>query len=263
MAGLQTAALYVAHDEVKQGFDMFLHCDAPPGSGLGGSSTVIVSIIGAVAEWLGEPMSQYDIARLAYVLEREELGLLGGKQDQYSAVFGGFNFIEFKKDDTVVTPLRIKSDILSELHYHMLLCYTGKTRDSANIIENQQKGYTSGERQVVEALDNAKRIAGETKEALMKGEVMRIGELLNESWQHKKQFTAKVTNPRIDAIYETAMRNGAIGGKISGAGGGGYMFFLCEYDQKHMVAKELRKLGVEMVNFNFDKHGLQTWRYRA
>ena len=251
------------HFEVKQGFDMFLHCDAPPGSGLGGSSTVMVSIIGAVAEWLNEPMSQYDIARLAYVLEREELGLQGGKQDQYSAVFGGFNFIEFKKDDTIVTPLRIKSDILNELHYHMLLCYTGRTRDSADIIENQKKGYKSGERQVVEALDNAKRIAGETKEALMKGDVAHIGQLLNESWGHKKQFTAKVTNERIDSIYDTAIRNGATGGKISGAGGGGYMFFLCDYDKKHMVAKELRKLGVEMVNFNFDKHGLQTWRYRA
>ena len=240
---------------------MFLHCDAPPGSGLGGSSTVIVSLIGAFSEWLNKPMSQYDLAKLAYVLEREELGFAGGKQDQYSAVFGGFNYIEFRGRDVVVTPLRIKGDVLNELHYHMLLCYTGKTRDSANIIQDQQKDYRSG--QNTDALDEAKRLAAETKDALMKGEIMKIGELLNESWKQKKRFTSHITNPWLDGIYEAAMAKGAIGGKISGAGGGGFMFFICEYDRKHLVAQELQRLGAEVVNFNFDKHGLQTWRYRA
>jgi len=249
------------HFEVKRGFDMFLHCDAPPGSGLGGSSTVIVSLIGAFSEWLNKPMSQYDLAKLAYVLEREELGFAGGKQDQYSAVFGGFNYIEFRGRDVVVTPLRIKGDVLNELHYHMLLCYTGKTRDSANIIQDQQKDYRSG--QNTDALDEAKRLAAETKDALMKGEIMKIGELLNESWKQKKRFTSHITNPWLDGIYEAAMAKGAIGGKISGAGGGGFMFFICEYDRKHLVAQELQRLGAEVVNFNFDKHGLQTWRYRA
>jgi D-glycero-alpha-D-manno-heptose-7-phosphate kinase len=251
------------HFDVKQGFDMFLHCEAPPGSGLGGSSTVIVSIIGATAEWLGIPLSQYEIARLAYVLEREELGFQGGRQDQYASVFGGFNYIEFRSNDVIVTPLRIKNDILNELHYNLLLCYTGKTRDSGNIIQEQKKGYTQGREQVITALDNAKRLATETKNALMKGDIHHIGELLNESWEHKKHFTDSVSNDYIDNIYDTAMNNGAVGGKISGAGGGGFMFFICEYDRKYQVANELNKMGVEIMPFNFDKYGLQTWRYKG
>jgi len=249
------------HFDVKQGVDMFLHCDAPPGSGLGGSSTVIVSILGAVAEWLNQPMSQYEMARLAYKLEREELGFKGGRQDQYAAVFGGFNYMEFKGTETIVTPLRIKADVLNELQYNMLLCYTGRTRDGANIIDDQTRGVVDKKEDVIAALDNAKRLAAETKDALMKGDIRRMGELLNESWEYKKKFTQKITNDRVDNIYRTAMENGAIGGKISGAGGGGYMFFICEYDKKHIVADELAKLDVHITHFNFDKHGLQTWRY--
>lgn len=249
------------HFEVDRGFDMFLHCEAPPGSGLGSSSTVIVSIIGAMAEWMNEPLSQYDIAHLAYVLEREELGLAGGKQDQYASVFGGFNFMEFNGPQTIVTPLRVKANILNELHYQLLLGNTGKTRDSSGIIHSQTAGYMEGREQVVDALDNTKRLAKETRDALLRGNIRRIGELLNESWDHKKRFTSKISNDRIDSIYETALRHGAVGGKISGAGGGGFMFFICEYDRKHLVANELAKMGVEIVNYNFDKYGLQTWRY--
>ena len=249
------------HFEIDRGFDMFLHCEAPPGSGLGSSSTVIVSIIGAMAEWLNEPLSQYDIAHLAYVLERKELGLAGGKQDQYASVFGGFNFMEFMGPQTIVTPLRVKANILNELHYQLLLGNTGKTRDSSNIIKSQTAGYVDKNDQVVDALDNTRRLAKESKDALLRGNIRQIGELLNESWNFKKRFTSKVSNDRIDAIYETALANGAIGGKISGAGGGGFMFFICEYDRKHNVANELTKLGVEIVNYNFDKYGLQTWRY--
>lgn len=249
------------HFEVSRGFDMFLHCDAPPGSGLGGSSTVIVSLIGAVTEWLNLPISQYELARLAHVLERKELGFAGGKQDQYSAVFGGFNFIEFRGEDVIVTPLRVNGDLLNELHYHMLLCYTGKTRESADIIQNQQRDYHSGQNR--EALDATKGLATETKDALMRGDIRRIGELLHESWEQKKRLTKHITNERIDRIYETARASGAIGGKISGAGGGGFMFFVCEYDRKQSVADELQKLGAEVVSFNFCKHGLQTWRYLA
>ena len=159
------------HFEVDRGFDMFLHCEAPPGSGLGSSSTVIVSIIGAMAEWLNEPLSQYDIAHLAYVLERKELGLAGGKQDQYAAVFGGFNFMEFMGPQTIVTPLRVKTDILNELHYQLLLGNTGKTRDSSNIIKSQTEGYKEKKEQVMDALDNTKRLAIETKDALLRGNI--------------------------------------------------------------------------------------------
>jgi D-glycero-alpha-D-manno-heptose-7-phosphate kinase len=239
---------------------MFIHTDAPPGSGLGGSSTVIVCILGAMSEWLGVPMTQYEIAHLAYHLEREELGLRGGKQDQYAAAFGGFNYIEFKRDDVIVTPLRVRKDILHELHYSMLLCYTGKTRQSANIIESQMDNYRSGQNEV--ALDAAKRLAEEAKDALLRGEIRHLGEILDRSWEQKKLFSSSISNDVIDTMYGLAKSNGAIGGKISGAGGGGYMFFLCDYDRKHMVAKELVSHGAIISDFNFEKDGLQTWRYR-
>ena len=248
------------HFDVRQGFDMFIHTDAPPGSGLGGSSTVIVSILGAMSEWLGVPMTQYEIAHLAYHLEREELGLRGGKQDQYAAAFGGFNYIEFKREDVIVTPLRVRKDILHELHYSMLLCYTGKTRQSANIIESQMENYRSGQNQ--EALDAAKRLAEEAKDALLRGQVKHLGEILDQSWEQKKLFSNSISNDVIDKMYALAKEKGAMGGKISGAGGGGYMFFLCEYDRKHLVAKELASHGAVISDFNFEKDGMQTWRYR-
>jgi len=250
------------HFEVKKGFDMLLHCEAPPGSGLGSSSAVMVSIIGAMGEWLNVPQSQYDIAELAYTLERKELKQAGGKQDQYAAAFGGFNFIEFKRDGTIVTPLRIKSSTLNELHYRLLLGNTGRTRDSGNIIKDQTSGYTSRNAQVVDALDNTKRLAHVTRDALLKGDVRRIGELLNEAWDAKKRFTSAISNERIDSIYDAAMSSGAIGGKISGAGGGGFMYFICEYDRKHEVADRLSAMGVDIMEYNFDKHGMQTWRYQ-
>jgi D-glycero-alpha-D-manno-heptose-7-phosphate kinase len=251
----------IKHFDIEQGFDMFLHCDAPPGSGLGSSSTVMVALIGAVAEWQGEPLSLYDLARLAYSLERKELGFAGGRQDQYAAAFGGFNFIEFRGDDVVVTPLRVRDDILNELHYLTLLCNTGRTRDSADIIKKQSKNMSDGKPQVIAALDDAKRLATEQREALVKGDIHRMGELLDASWEAKKKFTSAISNERIDAIYNAAKENGAIGGKISGAGGGGFMYFICEYYSKHDVAEALSALGVEIRHFNFEKNGMQTWRY--
>ncbi|WP_400207932.1 GHMP family kinase ATP-binding protein [Candidatus Methanomassiliicoccus intestinalis] len=251
----------VNHFNITEGFDMFLHCSAPPGSGLGSSSAVIVSIIGAVSEWLNESLNQYEIANLAYVLERKELKLSGGKQDQYAAVFGGFNFMEFNSSRTLVTPLRVKTDILNELNYVMLLANTGKTRDSGNIIKSQTEGYINGNSKTAEALDNAKRLAEEMKNSLLKGEIRQMGELLNEAWMYKKNYTSNISNEYIDKIYDRALASGAVGGKISGAGGGGFMFFICDYDKKRDVARELTTLGANVVEYNFEKHGLQTWRF--
>lgn len=221
----------------------------------------MVSIIGAMSEWLNESLSQYEIAELAYILEREELKLPGGKQDQYAATFGGFNFMEFNHDRTLVTPLRIKSDVLNELNYVMLLANTGKTRDSGNIIKAQTQGYIDGNSKTSEALDNAKRLAEEMKNALLKGEIRYMGELLNEAWTYKKNYTNNISNEYLDKIYKTALSTGAIGGKISGAGGGGFMFFICEYDKKRDVARELTSLGANIVGYNFEKYGFQTWRF--
>ena len=245
-----------------QGMDIFLHSDAPPGSGLGSSSTMVVTLIGAFKHWLHLPLTNYEIADLAYQIERTDLGIKGGKQDQYAATFGGFNFIEFHQDATIVNPLRIPPNTLNELHYNLLLCYTGKTRRSAHIIDDQVKGYVRHQESVVRAMDELKHIAVALKNALLQDRPNDFGDLLNEAWMNKKRMATQISNPHIDELYETARKHGALGGKITGAGGGGYMFFYCDFKRKHVVAEQLERLGAQVVEFSFDSGGLQTWEVR-
>ena len=246
----------------SQGMDIFLHSDAPPGSGLGSSSTVVVTLIGAFKHWLHLPLTNYEIADLAYQIERKDLGIKGGKQDQYAATFGGFNFIEFHRDATIVNPLRVPSDTLNELHYNLLLCYTGKTRLSAHIIDDQVKGYVRHQESVIGAMDELKHIAVALKNALLRDKPNEFGALLHEAWMNKKKMATQISNPHIDELYETARKHGALGGKITGAGGGGYMFFYCDFKRKHIVAEQLERLGAQVVEFDFDFGGLQTWEVR-
>ncbi|MCL2143205.1 MAG: kinase [Methanomassiliicoccaceae archaeon] len=248
------------HFSITDGFDVFIHSDAPPGSGLGGSSTVIVSILGAVTEWLGVRMNDYDLAELAFKLEREELGLKGGKQDQYAAVFGGFNLMEFGRSGVRVNKVRLKDDIINELQYCSLLCYTGRSRESANIIDSQMARYSEGSN--TDALDASKKLAVDERNALVRGNIKEFGGMLNDAWEQKKKFTPDVTNSSLDKFYRAAMDSGAIGGKVSGAGGGGFMYFVCEYDKKHLVAKELTKMKATITDFMFEKTGVQMWRQR-
>ncbi len=241
------------------GFDLFLHCDAPPGSGLGSSSAVVVSMVGAMKRWLNLPMSEYEVAETAFKIEREKLGIKGGRQDQYAAAFGGFNFIEFMKDKTIVNPLRVKEDIIDELQYRLLMCYTGRTRMSSNIIQEQVKRFVDRDKDMVEALDATKALAIEMKNSLLMGSLDEVGNLMNRAWREKKRFTSKITDARLDKIYETAMKAGAQGGKITGAGGGGYMLFLCEFEKRHTVATQVEKLGARVTPFAFDQRGMRTW----
>ena len=243
----------------NQGLDIFLHSDAPPGSGLGSSSTVVVTLIGAFKHWLHLPLTTYDIADLAYQIERVDLGIKGGKQDQYAATFGGFNFIEFYRDATIVNPLRVPSEIVNELHYNLLLCYTGKTRLSAHIIDDQIKGYVHQRESVTQAMDELKEIAVALKNALLQGRLNDFGVLLHEAWTNKKKMSTQISDSHIDELYETARKHGALGGKITGAGGGGYMFFYCDFNRKHILAEQLERIGAKVVDFNFDFRGLQTW----
>ena len=245
--------------EAKQGLDLFMHSDAPPGSGLGSSSTVVVTLVGLFKKWLNVPLTDYDIAELAYKIERQDLGIKGGKQDQYAATFGGFNYIEFHAQSTIVNPLRINLDVLNELEYSLLLCYTGRTRLSANILKEQIDKYVKKEKDSIEALDELKAICIDMKNALLKGHLGEFGELLHKGWMNKKKLASKITSPEIDKLYETARENGAIGGKILGAGGGGYLLLFCDFDKKHIVAEKLEKLGGQIVEFGFDFKGLQTW----
>ena len=243
--------------DIHQGLRIFLHSDAPPGSGLGGSSTVIVTLLKAVSTYLGQHLDRYELADLAYTLERKELGLKGGKQDQYAAAFGGFNTMVFEKDGVWVNPLGISEDTINELQYCSLLCYTGKSRESANIIDSQMNSFKKGSN--TDALDATKLLAHEIAKSLMKGDVIQAGELLGNTWEQKKKFSEKITNPLIDDMYNTAIENGAYGGKVSGAGGGGFMYFICEYDKKKTVAKALQKKGGIITDFMFEPEGAISW----
>jgi D-glycero-alpha-D-manno-heptose-7-phosphate kinase len=246
--------------KVNNGLDLFLHSDAPPGCGLGTSSTLTVAVVGAIKHWLNLALTTYDIAELAYYIEREEAGIKGGRQDQYAACFGGFNFIEFFGDKTIVNPLRIREETINELQYRLMLCYTGKTRLSAGIIDDQVSGYRQKKDKVVHALDETKELATAMKNALLLGRIDEFGFLLHQVWCAKKQFSSKITDPHIDKLYEVARQNGTIGGKLLGAGGGGYLLFLCEFDKRHIVAEKLDHLGAKTCNITFDSKGLQTWK---
>lgn len=245
--------------ETSAGFDIFLHTDAPPGSGLGSSSALVVAIIGAFKRWLHLPLTDYETASLAYQIERIDLGIKGGRQDQYAASFGGFNFIEFYGDRVIVNPLRIPEDVLNELHYSLMLFYTGGTRLSAHIIDSQTQGYVQRNEDVVAAMDEIKQLTIDTKNALLQGRLEDFGALLHESWINKKKMAASISTPQIDEMYEEARRLGALGGKISGAGGGGYMFLYCPFETQSAITEKLEAMGALYVGFNFEKNGLQTW----
>jgi D-glycero-alpha-D-manno-heptose-7-phosphate kinase len=241
-------------------FRLTTFVDAPPGSGLGTSSTLVVAILGAFAEWLKIPLGDYDIAHLAYEIERIDLGMAGGKQDQYSATFGGVNFMEFfKEDKVIVNPLRINETYLNELSHDLLLYYTATSRESASIIASQQKNVLSGNARSIEAMHQMKNQAVMMKETLLKGQLDKIGEILNYGWHFKKQMAEEITNPLIESIYDSAMSMGATGGKISGAGGGGFMAFYCPGNTRHEVAKALLQFGGQVQQYEFTSTGLCTW----
>lgn len=234
--------------------------DAPPGSGLGTSSTLVVAILGAFAEWLKLPLGEYDLAHLAYEIERIDLAMAGGKQDQYAATFGGVNFMEFSTDDKViVNPLRIKSVYLNELAYNLVLYNTKTSRLSSKIIETQSRNVISRDESSIEATTNLKEQAIRMKEAILKGNLDQIGEILDFGWQNKKKMAKGITNKLIDRIYQTAIDNGASGGKISGAGGGGFMLFYCPSNTRNEVIEGLKKFGGGAQRFEFTTQGLTTW----
>lgn len=243
-------------------FKLSASVDAPPGSGLGSSSTLVVAVLGVFAEWFRLPLGEYDLAWLACDIERNDLGMAGGKQDQYAATFGGVNFMEFYKNDKViVNPLRVKEQILNELSNNLVLYYTETSRLSSTIIETQQRNVREGVTRSVDAMHKLKELAVSMKESILKGEIDTIGTLLDQSWQYKKQMAGEISNSRIDAIYETALKAGATGGKISGAGGGGYMFFYCPGNTRYEVVRALARFGGYEQKYEFARHGLGSWSF--
>ena len=241
-------------------FKLTTFADAPAGSGLGTSSTMVVCIIQAFSEWLGLSLGEYDIAHLAFEIEREELLLTGGKQDQYAAAFGGFNFIEFGPGNRVlVNPLRIKEDIRNELEASTILYYTGQSRDSAKIIEQQILSSQDKESRSLNAMFALKQDAIKIKEAVLRGDLAVYADILRQSWEAKKNLAKGVSNSELDMIFENALKSGALAGKLSGAGGGGFFMFFVPPAKRMRVLRELRKHGGEVMNFHFTSIGSQSW----
>jgi D-glycero-alpha-D-manno-heptose-7-phosphate kinase len=242
-------------------FVLTTYCDAPPGSGLGSSSTMVVAVLKAFTEWLNLPLGDYDMAYLAYQIERIDLGFSGGKQDQYAATFGGFNFIEFSKDDRViVNPLRMKRWIIDELEVSMVLFYTGASRSSDKIILEQQKNTLAGKKLPVEATHRIKQSSYVMKDFLLKGEIVQFAKALGKEWENKKKMAISITNKNIEKIYEAAIKSGAYGGKVSGAGGGGFMFFTVDPVKKLNLVNALNKFNGKVLNFHFSDQGCQGWK---
>jgi len=244
----------------ETGFTLSTYVDAPAGSGLGTSSTLCVAIVGAFAEMLKLPLGEYDIARMAWEIERSDLKMSGGRQDQYAATFGGVNFMEFYADEKViVNPLRIRKDYLWELENNLLLYYTSTSRESAKIIDQQSKNVAENKSEAIEAMHLLKSQANMMKEAMLMGRIHEIGEILDFGFEQKRKMAEGISNPLMEEIYDMAKSAGAKGGKISGAGGGGFMIFYCPVNTRYKVAEALSKFGGKVINYQFVKSGLLTW----
>lgn len=244
-----------------QGFKISTYNDAPAGSGLGTSSAMVVCILKAFIEWKSLPLGDYETSRLAYEIERKDLNLSGGKQDQYAAAFGGFNYMEFLQNDLViVNPLKIKRWIIDELEASMVLFFTGASRSSAAIIDQQKKNTSSGNEKAIDAMHKIKQSAIDMKLALLKGDMKEFARVLGEGWENKKKMAAAITNPVIQRVFDTAIPAGAVAGKVSGAGGGGFVMLMVEPTRKKEVINALQKLDGFVMPFQFTEGGAHGWK---
>lgn len=240
---------------------LLTYCEAPPGSGLGSSSTLVVAMVKSFVEALALPLGEYDIAKLAFKIEREDAGLQGGRQDQYAATFGGFNFMEFYEDERIiVNPLRVKNWILSELEASLVLFHTGVSRSSAAIIAEQAHNIAAHTPRSLDAMHQLKADAFTMKEAILKGDFQKFAEVLNKSWVAKKQTADSISNNRIDRLFELALEAGAVAGKVSGAGGGGFIMFVIDPAERMRVVRRLEREEGQVTAFSFTKRGTEGWR---
>ncbi|MCL2715090.1 MAG: dehydrogenase [Alphaproteobacteria bacterium] len=236
-------------------------CDAPPGSGLGSSSTLVIAMVRAFVELLNLPLDDYKIAKLAFEIERIDCRLEGGRQDQYSAAFGGFNFMEFYADErAVINPLRIKNCIISEIEASLILFYTGLSRESAKIISDQSANVMAGTQQTIDAMHQLKQEAVLMKECLLRADYRGMVDSMREGWENKKRLASSVTNAYIDEVYEAAVSSGARAGKVSGAGGGGFMMFFAPPELRMDVMRAIGRFHGQLSNCHFTKDGASAWR---
>jgi D-glycero-alpha-D-manno-heptose-7-phosphate kinase len=256
---LVKAVLRRAWRDEPGGYGIILSASVPPGSGLGASSAMVVTVVALLNEYYGVPMGEYEIAHLSSVIEREDMKIAGGLQDYYAAAFGGFNYIEFDKQ-VVVNPLRVPDYVIGELEMNLLLCFTGATRRSDHIISDQTARYTRSDAESVEGLREQKELSLAMKTALLRGRLDDFGWLLGQAWLAKKKMSPRITTPLIDEMYELALRNGAAGGKVTGAGGGGYMLLYVDFEKRPRVVEALEGLGVVATGLSFSPLGVRAWK---
>lgn len=244
------------HFDVDCGLSMFLASEVPPGTGLGSSSSVTVALVKAVSTACGQRLSKAQVAELACQIEIDKLDKPIGVQDQYAAAYGGFNWMSFDADGIRIEPLEIPPETLARLESHLLLMFVGSARDSAQILSRQRQSSQEDDARVIEALHGVHALALQARELLRQGEVDRFGALLDQAWQHKKRFAEGVSNAHIDRCYDLARQNGALGGKIAGAGGGGFMVLYCEEGALGRVEKALAEQeGLQRMDFCFEADG--------
>jgi D-glycero-alpha-D-manno-heptose-7-phosphate kinase len=242
------------------GFELFLHSDFPMSSGLGGSAVVSASILGCFNLFRRDQWNMHELAEIAYQAERHYLGVAGGWQDQYATVFGGFNFMEFRMDQNIVHPLRIHNDTLLELEECLILCDTGTSHDSGDIHHDQRTNM--GVSQVRDLVEANVQLSYEIRNHLLRGRLFEFGCSLDKAWNFKRQFSSKISSLRLDQIYDQAKSNGAIGGKLLGAGGGGFFLFYVPPNKKHQLIRHLQNVGLKIRPFNFEPQGLRAWTMR-
>ena len=254
-ANLRLPQTILEYFGVQRGLSLFLASEIPPGTGLGSSSTVAVAIIKALSIALRKEMSKAELAELACYIEIEKLGAPIGKQDQYAAAFGGFNWIEFTAKGVRVEPLMLSPAVVRQLDENLLLFFTGETRSASKILANQKKSSQRDDPAVIAALHKVKGMAYEVREAFERGPLDQFGELLHENWLQKQRFARGVSNPQIDAAYASARENGALGGKITGAGGGGFLMLYCQPEHHQAVTRALESQGLRRMDYHFESMG--------
>ncbi|MBS9533511.1 GHMP kinase [Mycobacterium sp. M1] len=250
---------FAPRDEFSTDFDVLSGCDAPVGSGLGRSSTVMVALVGLLNEYSRRGLTPPELAQLAYQIERKDLALAGGLQDYYSAVYGGLNYLTFTDSGVEVQPLAVSGQLLDELEDRLLLCFVNLTRDSGRIIEAQRDSLTVGNRTVFEAMTQQRGYADEMKRLFEAGKLAEAGELLHEAWECKKKFTSMISTPAVDEAYEIARKHGALGGKLTGAGGGGFLLLYCPMERRSDIATAMSRAGLRPEPVKLDNAGVRAW----
>ena len=243
---------------ISGGLDLMVHSEAPPGGGLGSSGAMGVAFIGILSQYLGDRLSNYEIADVANEIERG-IGVCCGKQDHYASVLGGINYMEFHDEEVEVSKLELDNDIQYELESRLCLCCTGRSRFAKEMLQRVVDAYFNGDEDTIEAIANLRLIASEMRDSLLSGDLEQFGKLLHRNWQNQKRLHPSVSTPQIDRLFDIAYSNGSIGGKACGAGGGGCLVFFCDPGKKPVVERKLRGAGAQTLNFSFDFSGLQTW----